>query len=99
MSSETLQDLVGELERIVNRFGAPDETAARRVTEIVLALAAHGPPNAMFRERVRSFERWARLGFTRDRFQTFPGGLAKVKELAGADCTRMSELIRTAVVR
>ena len=71
---------IDEMQRFVERFGAPNKEALRIIERHVFALSC-GDSN--FTEKLRSFQMWAKTGLSQRKYK--PWGLPEVKQFALGD--------------
>ena len=81
---------IAEIETLIGHFGSPDKDALRTINCHVFAFRGNG---GGFNEKLGSLEGWAKIGFSRRKFESYSGGLRQVRVSALSDCMALRQLI------
>jgi hypothetical protein len=82
--------VAAEIETLIGHFGSPDKDAWRTIKRHVFALRGNGGD---FNEKLVSLEGWAKIGFSRRKFESYSGGLRQVRVSALSNCMALRQLI------
>ena len=81
---------IAEIETLIGQFGSPDKDALRTINRHVFALRGNGGD---FNEKLGSLEGWAKIGFSRRKFESYSGGLRQVRVSGLSNCMALRQLI------